>query len=178
VLTFLKDHPTDFRKALNLATPRLLSLWPSAYQSFLWNRTAGRYLESRLKESRVRWFSIALVGEELPLHRELPDALLEALTEVKIPPLHHRAAFDDPRVAAEVETILTEEDLSLWDFKARVLKKAYLSKAERVLLLLPQEVVSLGEEEDDRFPGKCKVRLAFFLPPGSYATLVLKALTR
>ena len=28
VLTFLKDHPTDFRKALNLVTPRLLSLWP------------------------------------------------------------------------------------------------------------------------------------------------------
>jgi len=118
-----------------------------------------------------------VVGEELPLYRGLPDALLEALTEVKIPPLHHRAAFDDRRVATEVEPILAEEDLSLWDFKARVLKKAYLSKAERVLLLFPQEVVSLGEEEDERFPGKCKVRLAF-LPPGSYATLVLKALTR
>jgi len=34
----------------------------------------------------------------------------------------------------------------------------------------------LGEEEDERFPGKRKVRLAFSLLPGSYATLVLKAL--
>ena len=44
VCSFLKDHPTDFRKALNLVTPRLLSLWLSAYQSFLWNRAAGRHL--------------------------------------------------------------------------------------------------------------------------------------
>jgi len=40
--------------------------------------------------------------EELPLYRELPDAFLETLSRVKIPLLHHRAAFDDPQVAAEV----------------------------------------------------------------------------
>jgi len=176
VLTFLKDHPTDFKKALNLITPRLLSLWLSAYQSFLWNRTAGRYLESRLEEFGVHCFSIAVV-EALPLYRELPDPLLEALSEVKAPLLHHRATFDDPRIAAEVERILAEEGLSLWDFKARVLKKAYLTRGERALLLFPQEMVWLSEEADDRFLGKHKVRLAFFLPPGSYATLVLKALT-
>lgn len=177
VLTFLKDHPADFKKALNLVMPRLLSLWLSAYQSFLWNRTAGRYLEGRLGESGVHCFSIEVVGDPLPLYRELPDPLRDALSEVKVPLLHHRAAFEDPLVAAEVETILAEEKLTLRDFKARVLKKAYLSKGERGLLLFPQEVVWLGQEADDRFPGKRKVRLAFFLPPGSYATLVLKALT-
>lgn len=113
----------------------------------------------------------------MPLYWELPDALRGVLPSVKIPLLHHRAAFEDPRMAAEMETILAEEGLSLWDFKARVLKKAYLTRGERALLLFPQEVVWLGEETDDRFPGKRKVRLAFFLPRGSYATLLLKALT-
>ncbi len=176
VLTFLKDHPTDFRKALNLVTPRLLSLWLAAYQSFLWNRIAGRYLEGRLREFGVRRSSIEVVGEELPLYRELPDALLEALSRMRVPLLHHRAAFDDPQVAAEVGRVLAEENLALRDFKARVLRRAYLSRGERALLLFPQEVVWLGEGEDDRFPGKCKVELAFLLPRGSYATLVLKAL--
>jgi tRNA pseudouridine13 synthase len=178
VLTFLKDHPADFRKALNLVTPRLLSLWLSAYQSFLWNRTAGRYLGGRLRESGVRWvpLSIGVAGQEWPLYRELPEALLEALSEVKIPLLHHRVTFSDPRVAAEVERVLAEEGLRVWDFKARVLKRAYVFKGERALLLLPQEVLLLGEDEDDCFPGKRKVRVAFFLPRGGYATLVLKAL--
>lgn len=176
VLTFLKDHPTDFRKALNLVTPRLLSLWLAAYQSFLWNRIAGRYLEGRLREFGVHRFPIEIAGEELPLYRELPDALLEALSGVKMPLLHHRAAFDDPRMAAEVRKVLTEENLTLRDFKARVLRRAYLSRGERALLLFPREVVWLGEDDDDRFPGKRRVKLAFLLPRGSYATLVLKAL--
>ncbi len=40
VLTFLKDHPADFRKALNLITPRLFPLNLAAYQSFIWHRIA------------------------------------------------------------------------------------------------------------------------------------------
>lgn len=45
VLTFLCDHPQDFKRAVNLITPRILSLWLSAYQSFLWNRAASFGLE-------------------------------------------------------------------------------------------------------------------------------------
>jgi len=136
VLTFLKDHPTDFRKALNLVTPRLLSLWLCAYQSFLWNRIAGRYLEGWLGESGIDWSSTRVI-EDLPLYQGLPGALLETLVGLRIPLLHPRAVFSDPRAAAEVRRILAEEELSLWDFKARVLTKAYLSRGERDLLLFP-----------------------------------------
>ena len=55
VLTYLRDHPhpteTDYRKALNLITRRLLSLYLAAYQSLLWNRVAARYLAARLGET-------------------------------------------------------------------------------------------------------------------------------
>jgi len=177
VLTFLRDHPSSFRKALNLITPRLLSLWLCAYQSFLWNRMAGAYLAGTLKDSAgISSLFIGGVDQDLPLYQELPDTLLGRLSQVKIPLLHHRAVFDDPRVAAEVREILRGEGLGLWDFKARVLDKAYLPKSARALLLFPQEVMLQGEEEDDRFAGKRKVTLAFFLPAGSYATLVVKAL--
>ena len=91
VLIFLRVHPTGFRKALNLVTPRLLSLWLSAYQSSPWNRTVGRYLESRLRECAVPWLPIRVVAEELPLYRELLNSLLENLSGAKIPQLHHRA---------------------------------------------------------------------------------------
>jgi tRNA pseudouridine13 synthase len=37
LLTYLKDHPQGYRKALNLIPRRLLSLYLVAYQSYLWN---------------------------------------------------------------------------------------------------------------------------------------------
>jgi tRNA pseudouridine13 synthase len=49
VLTYLRDHPEGFRNALNLVTPRVLSLYLSAYQSFLWNRLAAGYLQAWLE---------------------------------------------------------------------------------------------------------------------------------
>lgn len=48
VLTFLCDHPRDFRRALNLVIPRVLSLYLTTYQSALWNRIAAGYLQARL----------------------------------------------------------------------------------------------------------------------------------
>jgi tRNA pseudouridine13 synthase len=117
------------------------------------------------------------VLEDLPLYRELPDELLKTLSEVRIPLLHHRVAFSDPRVAEEARAVLKAESLSVGDFKARVLKRAYLSKGERCLLLFPQDVLVGGEEDDDHFEGRRKMQIAFSLPPGSYATLLLRILT-
>ncbi|MCX7844397.1 MAG: tRNA pseudouridine(13) synthase TruD [Candidatus Bipolaricaulota bacterium] len=65
VLTFLCDHPQDFKRAVNLITPRVLSLWLSAYQSFLWNRGASRALEELVGEARP-WPRFASPGGRWP----------------------------------------------------------------------------------------------------------------
>ncbi|HID86524.1 MAG TPA: tRNA pseudouridine(13) synthase TruD [Anaerolineae bacterium] len=176
VLTFLKDHPSDFKRALNLVTPRLLPLFLAAYQSFLWNRIAGRYLRGRLQAHGLPFARIKIAGEDLPIHRELADPPFSALARVSIPLLHHRATFEDPEIAALVEAVLGEEGLALGDLKARVLKRAYLSRGMRALLVIPREIAVLGTDEDDLFPGRRRLTLTFVLPPGSYATLVLKGL--
>jgi len=172
VLTYLRDHPTGYRRALNLVTRRLLSLYLAAYQSFLWNRIAAHYLATRLGESPAH---IEVAGERLPLYRELSQHLDRDAT---IPLPHHRAVYADPTLAAVVTRVLEEEGLILSDIKARILKKAYLPKGERALLLFPQDTSISSPQPDDLFPGRSKLTLAFTLPRGSYATLVLKALAR
>ena len=174
ILTFLKDHPEDFRKALNLITPRLLPLLLAAYQSFLWNRMACRILRRRLEPVDARAAFVEIAGEQLILYQSLPAPLREELRRSSLPLPHHRAAFPDGYSEEVAEAALAEEGLELKDLKARLLKRAYLPRGARPLLVFPEGVETQIEAMK---PGdRRSVRLAFFLSPGSYGTLVLKAL--
>ncbi|MBN1976302.1 MAG: tRNA pseudouridine(13) synthase TruD [Anaerolineae bacterium] len=177
VLTYLRDHPTGdpleramhHRKALNLITQRLLSIYLSAYQSMLWNRIAGRYLEALGRPSR----RVEIAGEQFPLYDEWPSQFDRG---VAIPLPNHQASYAGPDLAAIAIHVLEEEGLELDDLKARILKRAYLPKGKRALLLFPEGLSCSPSEPDERFPGRHRVTAAFTLPRGSYATLVLKAL--
>lgn len=169
VLTYLRDHPDTYRKALNLITQRLLSIYLSAYQSLLWNRVAGRYLETQLGTGSAY---VEVAGERLPIHRTLPPVVDR---EATIPLPNHRAAYN-PKVAPIVTQVLDEEGLTLSELKARILKRAYLSKGRRNLLLFPEDVAITEPEPDERFPDRQRMTVSFTLPRGSYATMVLKAL--
>lgn len=176
VLTYLRDHPAagerEYRKALNLITRRLLSLYLASYQSILWNRIGGRYLKALLDESR-EYALIEIAGERLPVHYRLP-AHVDRGTAIQLP--NHRAVYADRELSAIVMHVLAEEGLALQDLKARILKKAYLPGGKRALFLFPQQLELSEPLPDERFPGRDKLTLRFTLPRGSYATLVVKAL--
>ncbi len=170
VLTFLCDHPTDFRRALNLVTPRILSLYLTAYQSFLWNRIAAGYLQARLGPPSG---FVEVAGDALPLFPALSGRLPP---DAAIPLPHHRAVSGDPLLAAVVEDVLRAEGLTLSDLKPRLLRRAYLPRGQRRLILRPADASASPPAPDERFPGRQKVTLTFALPPGSYATLVVRSL--
>lgn len=171
VLTFLCDHPTDFRRALNLVTPRLLSLYLAAYQSLLWNRITAQYLTALLG-SPTGFLEVA--GESLPLFSGMADRLPAGLA---VPLPHHRARYEDPLLANIVADVLAAEGLRASDLKPRLLARAYLPRGERALGLFPMDAEASEPIPDERFPGQWRVTLQFALPPGSYGTLVIKALS-
>ncbi|HLF05108.1 MAG TPA: tRNA pseudouridine(13) synthase TruD [Dehalococcoidia bacterium] len=182
LLTFLRDHPEDFRKALNLITPRLLPLLLAAYQSFLWNRMVSRLLQRRLAGSPAQTWPVEAVnprvevaGEPLALYRGIPQDLAEELRGLAVPLPHHRAVFPSAEVEDAARRVLAEEGLTLDDLKARLLKRAYLPRSLCPVAVFPGETASetLTATPDNGV----NIRLRFFLPPGSYGTLVLKALT-
>jgi tRNA pseudouridine13 synthase len=186
VLTYLCDHPVavsagpepsqgegraiHYRKALNLINRRLLSIYLSAYQSLLWNRAVGRYLEARLGQPPGY---VEIAGERLPVYHTLLSLLG---TDVAVPLPSHRAGYDDLALDEIVAQVLAEEGLALSDLKARILKHAYLPKGKRTLTLLPLDSSASYPEPDEYFPGQNKLTLIFTLPRGSYATLVIRML--
>ena len=139
-------------------------------------RRARRYLWALCEGEGLPFATGEISGQGLPVFRRLSEDALASLRGVKLPLLHHRVQSRDPTVAALVEGILREEVFQVRDLKARVLKKAYLSKGSRALWLLPQDVAGGEAEADERFPGRLKLTARFFLPRGSYATLLLKVM--
>ncbi|GBD11704.1 tRNA pseudouridine synthase D [bacterium HR23] len=175
VLTYLKDHPTDLRGAVDRIAPNLLSLYLSAYQAWLWNASAGRWLETLLGPTGVATKCLVVAGRSLPLYATLPPALRGRLAGASLPLPHHRLAFADETARACMLAVLAEEGLALRDLKARHITHAYLGRGARPLLLFPQSLTVGDAQPDDRFPGRWKLGVAFTLPPGSYATLLVKA---
>jgi tRNA pseudouridine13 synthase len=51
--------------------------------------------------------------------------------------------------------------------------KAY----ERQTVVKPDQLKASPPEPDDFYPGRKKLVLSFFLPPGSYATMLIKRLS-
>jgi tRNA pseudouridine13 synthase len=170
ILTFLKQHPQDFRRAVNLITPGLLPLLLAAYQSFLWNRVASGVVERRTAEAGLKVYRVEIAGERLAVYRGLHEAVGEGLRGVAVPLPEHRAAFGDGDVAEVATAVLAQEGLKLEDMKARLLKRAYLTRSNRPLVVVPTEVGATEEGDGERLVAR------FFLPPGSYGTLVLKVL--
>jgi tRNA pseudouridine13 synthase len=177
VLTFLKDHPDGgWRKAVNLIPANLLALYLSAYQSWLWNLIAARYIEGALSGTGFALETIRVAAHDLPLYRNAPDALRARLQRLNVPLPNHQARWPDPALEQAAQAVLAGEHLTLNDFKARILKRAFVSRASRPLIVRPADAHAGEPENDELARRRWKVRLEFTLPPGSYATIVLKAL--
>lgn len=171
VLVFLRDHPADFCRALNLVTPRVLSLYLAAYQSLLWNRLVGRFLSAQAAPAAT----LEIAGEALPLPGEVPAEVSAGWREARVPLPHHRAVYAGPWAALYAQ-VLAEEGLRPADLKARLLRRAYLGAGQRALLVFPSDVAASETLPDERFPGRERMTVRFTLPPGAYGTLVLRAM--
>jgi len=168
VITYLKDHPHEYRKAANLIKDRLLSIYLSAYQSWIWNLIIGAYLE-RDGEMAAK---LDILHARLPAPEPGPELAPLRETLVDLPRLTARYPGDF-RPAAD--KVFADEDLELRDFKARILRRVYLTKGERPVAFLPIEVTAGEAGVDEEFAGRRRATIAFALGPGQYATLVLKA---
>jgi tRNA pseudouridine13 synthase len=85
LVTYLVDHPTDFKGAFARLNRDLRSIYFSAFQSHLWNLILGRLIERETRpEQRVLLdFKVA----PLPIHRRLDpeQARLMAATRLPLP---------------------------------------------------------------------------------------------
>ncbi|MEO0019773.1 MAG: tRNA pseudouridine(13) synthase TruD [candidate division WOR-3 bacterium] len=172
-IAYLVKNPRDFEGAVKLLPKTLLELFIVAYQSWLWNRMLFKLLqEMGLKTIRIRYN----LGE-MAFYETLTSHQQDYLTHLPLPALGPKARFPDERIERIAQEVLKEEGLNLNQLKLRFrIKGLFFKPYERRAIFKPVQLKMMGPEPDELYPGKSKVRLSFILPPGSYATVLLKRL--
>jgi tRNA pseudouridine13 synthase len=174
IVTYLVDHPTDFRGAFARIRRELRSLYFSAFQSHLWNLALARWLESSLRPDQIVPVSLKLGTFPFPRHLDVAQA--GRLTQMLLPLPSARSAQPEGRLGALYAEVLQTFDLAWKDLRVRHLRDVFFSKGSRACLVFPQNV-AVQPVDDALHPGRRGLRLAFELAKGSYATILVKRLT-
>ncbi|MEO0094799.1 MAG: tRNA pseudouridine(13) synthase TruD [candidate division WOR-3 bacterium] len=171
ILYFLKENPKDFKNAIKKIDRDLLNLYLVAYQSYLFNEI----LNLINKEYGIENIEITYSMGKYIFYHHLKN--LDFIKNLQIPMLNEKVVLSD-FWNKFINRVLVKERISLSDFKLRKMRfrgvrfKNFLRPA----IIIPQEF-ALGEPQDDEiYRNRKKLLINFTLPPGSYATILIKRL--
>jgi tRNA pseudouridine13 synthase len=177
MLNHLVAHPGDYAGSFLVLPSNLRRLFVHAYQSYLFNRLLSSRLRSglsldRAAEGDVVCFARSGLPDVSRLERTTKDKLqaVNRLAErgrafVTLPLLGHQSDLPGGAAGDAGREMLAEEGVRLEGFKVEACPELGSPGAIRAALL-PCNIVA--DVKDD------VAELQFFLPPGSYATVVLR----
>jgi len=174
IVTYLVDHPTDFRGAFARMRRELRTLYFSAFQSHLWNLILARWIE-RLTRPEQR-LMIELKAGPLPFPCGLDRDQVSTLRGAQVPLPSSRNALPVGPLKEVVEEVLTGFQLTWPEMRVRHLKDVFFSKGSRPALVFPEKLEA-RLVDDELYPGKRAAELSFELGKGSYATIIVKRIT-
>jgi tRNA pseudouridine13 synthase len=135
----------------------------------------ARWLIHRLRSEQLR--PVALRMGEVPFPAGLDAEQQAELAALHLPLPSSRLKLEPSDPCAElVQSVLAEEQLELHDMQVRGVREMFFSKGERSALCLPGNLTH-ESATDELHPKRSKLTLAFDMPRGCYATLVVKAAT-
>jgi tRNA pseudouridine13 synthase len=172
----LRAHPGDFAGAFELIDRRLAQLYLFAFQSYLWNEILARLLARQLPAAGL--FRLKYAAGELVFFDSADDAALAEFRNLLIPLPARKAEYRPGPLADAASEALAAAGVALEDLHLKGLKHLSFRGGERPALVVPGEMKTGADEADEFYAGRRKLRLEFTLPPGSYATLVVKYVGR
>ncbi len=172
---YLAHHPNDYRGACALLRPELQGLYLAAWQSHLWNRMLARWLTDHVPADQL--VRLRLKGGEVVLPRGIPAGHAREWETLVIPLPSARLKIDQQAPwAGAVEAVMAEEGIPLAEMRIKGMRRPFFSKGDRAAKVsLARLTATPGD--DEAHAGRRKITLAFELPRGCYATMVVKRLT-
>jgi len=148
----------------------LTHIYFSAYQSYLFNNV----LSSFVMQSCKKIFYLDISGMMLAF-----PALFKGTEEIpeELPIVAFDTEFFDAQAEKAYETLLKKDGITLRDFAIKQFPNLVTSSPKRQSFMVAEGFRTTDYSEDEFNKGKMKQAMEFSLPKGSYATLVIKALT-
>ncbi len=175
VLQQLRKDPKDYVSAFLQIDSAYRAMLLFTYQSFLWNEGVRRLLQITMPREHL--FPVPYQAGTLLFHRDSAPAHLEWMRHATFPLLAPNSTFKDARIEEAMSWVLGREKLTLEELRIEEAPRLlYFKHEERPLLVTPQKLVLSKAKPDPMNKGRLQVNIAFTLPPGSYATLVVKRL--
>lgn len=174
IVSFLAEHPTDFRRAISLLRVDLRSLYLAAFQSYLWNRMLVAFLREScppesLGELRHRFGPV-------PYPRGVDEETFKVLAAAFLPLPSARWKPEGSPHGELVERVLLAEGIQRRELRVKYPRDSFFSRGDRAAVVFPAKLEH-ATDLDERNAGFAKFRLVFELPRGSYATLLIARLT-
>jgi tRNA pseudouridine13 synthase len=175
IVTFLCDHPTNFKRAIALIRSDLRSIYIAAFQSALWNQWLSRLIESKFGEDVTHFTSV--IGElALPIIGNCDAATLKWLGELSLP-LPTARQHDWPQdLVGVLDQLLEKNGMERREIRLKYPRDTFFSKGIRPCWLRPRDF-QFSWIKDELHPDRLALQLCFGLPRGAYATMLVKILS-
>ncbi len=161
--------------AIELIPRDELSMFFAAYQSFLWNKTLERILISYAGHLD-NLFVVKGKIMDYRFYRMLPQEVFRHLAGLEIPTVSRKMPVTEPEVEEAIRQVLEERSVRPVQFGPRDIRKVHFKSFLRSAIVIPRDFQWGPFIEDDLYAGRMKLRMKFVLPPGSFATMLVKAL--
>jgi tRNA pseudouridine13 synthase len=174
VVTYLCDHPTDFRGAFVRLRRDMRRLYVSAFQSHLFNEVLAAWIR-RLAAPEQLW-NVKFKTGPRPLWHDLTDEQVETVgkTQIVLPCVRNEEPTEGPEGEA-VREVMERFGLEWRTLRIKKMDDVFFSKGRRAAAVRPT-VGNCTVMPDDLNEGRRMARMLFELPRGAYATLIIKRL--
>lgn len=172
LLRRLREDPKDFRGAFLHIDRRIRTMALFELQSFVWNEGVKRYLAACIPGAEM--IGLRYQAGALTFPRALSRELRDALWSRTFPLLAPDSTFDDPLLRESALGALRAQGLELRDLQVPDTRQLFFKHEERPLFVVPGRLRVNEPRPDELNRGRLKVNLSFTLPPGAYATLVVR----
>jgi tRNA pseudouridine13 synthase len=176
IVTYLVDHPDDFKRALALLPVDLRGLYLSAFQSGLWNRAAAELVRETATQDGGRVTEVPGEWGTALFPAGLSPESVSRLSTTELPLPSARNKDDWGEFAPLLERVVTAAGLEPRELRVKYPRDSFFSKGSRRVLIETGEITR-DTAPDDLYLGRHQIRLAFQLPRGSYATILVKRIT-
>ena len=153
----------SFKKAFQIFPKNIKLMFYFAFQSFIWNKILSIYIKRKYPSGKVKFIT------NLPLYFYYEVYDYEYLKNLEIPYLGYKYEVKDPLLKDIFKSILKNFNIdeSLYDMNFFNLKIFTDGKRKAIV---DKDILNINILKKE----KGKLKLKFFLPTGSYATILLR----